>query len=119
MVVKYWNSVAEELHDSVVQSLQTLTADCPSCPVYFTGHSLGGATVTVLLALIYDNGYGSTLFSEQPVVITFGQPRAGDVNFADLANRYFNSWRVVHYKDPVVHVPCCQFKVFSSDVLCY
>ena len=40
---------------------------------------------------------------------TFGSPRVGDVNFANWFDNTFNlttfSARVVHYDDPVPHLP--------------
>jgi len=113
LVVSYWNSVASAMYDEIVASLQNAVGNCPSCPVYFTGHSLGGATVTLLLTMMYVNNDAS-MFSSTPSVVTFGQPRVGDVAFSELANQYFKAYRVTHYKDPVVHVPCCKFQ-FSYD----
>ena len=39
---------------------------------------------------------------------TFGLPRVGDKEYAANHDRLVNnSWRVVHYKDPVSHLPMC------------
>lgn len=54
-----------------------------SRPVWFTGHSLGGA-VTLLAALRSVELFGATGFESLCLghVYTFGQPRAGDAKFA-------------------------------------
>ena len=39
---------------------------------------------------------------------TYGMPRVGDKEYAANHDRLVNnSWRVVHYKDPVSHLPMC------------
>lgn len=111
-VVSYFNSIASQMLDDTVYSLNTLVVNCSSCPVYFTGHSLGGATVAILLASIYE--LDLVLFPTQPQVYTFGQPRCGNKAFSELSALYFDSYRVVNSKDPVVHIPCCNFKIFGN-----
>uniref|UniRef100_A0AAF5PUP3 Fungal lipase-type domain-containing protein n=1 Tax=Wuchereria bancrofti TaxID=6293 RepID=A0AAF5PUP3_WUCBA len=77
-----------------------------SYQVKFTGHSLGGAiaslaaTRTVIQRLRTGN---------QIKLITFGQPRTGDYQFATYHNTYIPfSFRLVHHLDLVPHLPPCE-----------
>lgn len=111
-VVTYWNMIANQMLNDTASSLSSLLSSCPTCPVYFTGHSLGAATVTILLTTIYDLELVS--FPIQPEIYVFGQPRVGNKAFSELAASYYDEYRVVNSKDPVVHIPCCNFKLWGS-----
>ena len=70
--------------------------------IIFTGHSLGGAIST--LASYYFAKYN--LAENNPVLITFGQPRVGDENFArDYMNIISNVYRIERYNDIVAMIP--------------
>ncbi|WP_281557726.1 lipase family protein [Thalassomonas sp. RHCl1] len=60
-------------------------------PVWFTGHSLGGA-VTLLAALRSVELFGTSGFESLRLghVYTFGQPRAGDADFANNGENLLN-----------------------------
>ena len=89
-----------------VQSLQNTTG----YGVTIAGHSLGGALAH--LAALDFLRVGIT-----PSVYTFGQPRVGDIAFANLlttlpaARRVYSEpgcsilWRLTHYKDMIPHLP--------------
>jgi hypothetical protein len=73
----------------------------PEAPVYFTGHSLGGALATLAAHWFHLE------FSEIPTTYTFGQPRVGNGFFAaalDIVLRPF-TFRIVHANDIVPRVP--------------
>jgi len=78
-----------------------LFAEGASGPYHFTGHSLGGALAVIAAAeLVWSGG-------DLHGVTTFGQPRVGDVAFANwcdrrLAERYV---RIVRRGDPVPEFP--------------
>uniref|UniRef100_A0A1I7XI68 Peptidase A1 domain-containing protein n=1 Tax=Heterorhabditis bacteriophora TaxID=37862 RepID=A0A1I7XI68_HETBA len=61
--------------------------------IMFTGHSLGGALASLAAARTVRQGYRQ---GNQIKIITFGQPRVGDLNF-----------RVVFRRDIVPHLPPC------------
>jgi triacylglycerol lipase len=69
-------------------------------PLFFTGHSLGGALAIVAAARAESDGIGAT------AIYTFGSPRTGGSKFktayAPLAERTF---RLVDGDDIVAHVP--------------
>jgi triacylglycerol lipase len=62
-------------------------------PLWFTGHSQGGALATIS-ALLYPNCTG---------VYTFGCPRVGDAKFALAYDRQL--WRICNQRDPVARAP--------------
>ncbi|VIO98276.1 Uncharacterized protein BM_BM7437 [Brugia malayi] len=77
-----------------------------SYEVKFTGHSLGGAiaslaaTRTVIQRLRTGN---------KIKLITFGEPRTGDYQFAVYHNAHISfSFRIVHHLDLVPHLPPCE-----------
>jgi len=112
-VVSYFSSIADQMLNDTVLSLNSLLSNCSSCPVYFTGHSLGGSSLTILLTTIFELGLLS--FPTQPHIYTFGQPRTGNKAFSELSSSYFDVYRVVNSKDPVAHIPCCNFKLYGSN----
>lgn len=92
-----------ELRSSVLEGLQDF--NCRSVAV--VGHSLGGGIATLAALDLRDN-----LAMNVHPVYTFGSPRVGNdalVNaFEKSARRGSNApaqWRVVHYHDPVPHLP--------------
>jgi pimeloyl-ACP methyl ester carboxylesterase len=70
---------------AVVSNVKTLLAMHPLAKIYITGHSLGGA-LAILCALEFAR-------QKLPVagVITFGQPRVGDANFAALYDATYSN----------------------------
>lgn len=71
--------------------------------VFITGHSLG-ASLASLLSVQIAYEYPSTYI----IYYTYGQPRVGDYNYAQLHDTVVpNSWRVVHQYDIVPHFPFC------------
>jgi len=114
-VVEYWYTISEQMLADVVSSLTSLVASCSSCPVYFTGHSLGAATVTIMLTTIFERGLLS--FPTYPHIYTFGQPRVGNKKFSELAVSYFTQYRIVNQRDPIPHVPCCNTQLQTNGKL--
>jgi len=87
---------------TIKRAFQAQLRAFPDYQVLITGHSLGAA-VAALLGLSYE------MRGEDPVVITFGQPRVGNPAFAEHINTVLvdkgKLIRVTHGNDPVVHVP--------------
>ncbi|KAE9550212.1 hypothetical protein FO519_006579 [Halicephalobus sp. NKZ332] len=73
--------------------------------VTFTGHSLGGALASLAaLKTVIQNIRPNS----QIRVITFGQPRIGNIDLAQKHNELLpESYRVVHSEDIVPHLPAC------------
>lgn len=66
--------------------------------VYFTGHSLGGASASIFAAHCYSMGL-------RPAgLVTFGEPRPGFAGLADLVSR-IRGYRFAIDGDPVDDVP--------------
>ncbi len=77
--------------DSVWPEIERALAGM-NCPLYFTGHSLGGALATVAAA------------RHRPhALYTFGSPRPGDETFAGIVR--CPAYRIVHSSDVVTALP--------------
>uniref|UniRef100_A0A0N4ZBW6 Lipase_3 domain-containing protein n=1 Tax=Parastrongyloides trichosuri TaxID=131310 RepID=A0A0N4ZBW6_PARTI len=75
----------------------------PNYKVWITGHSLGGAMASLTAANIGYHGYSP---KEKIMAITFGEPRLGDESYANAFDNLVGySYRVVHRRDPVPHLP--------------
>jgi hypothetical protein len=81
-------------------------------PLFFTGHSLGGA-----LSVIAGRQFAHVF--PQLRVYTFGQPRVGDHEFAnDCDGRLINAhFRFVNQDDIVPHVPLFPFHHSGAEIL--
>merc|ERR1719316_1918380 len=92
----------EEIRQSFLQAVKDLGCDS----VQMTGHSLGAAVATMAASdLRADNMRVDPLY-------LFGSPRVGNLAFArvfeDLAAKQDtapSSWRIIHFHDPMVHIP--------------
>jgi hypothetical protein len=71
-----------------------LLREDPERPIWFTGHSLGGALASLAFARVPD---AAGLY-------VFGSPRVGDEEFAELASGR-PVWRVENARDPIPLVP--------------
>jgi len=101
--------IAMDQIKNVTIALSELLAAYPTAPVIVTGHSLGAATATLVLAYLFARAEVQ-LPMDRLFIYTFGQPRVGCSHFADWYNgmsggRHF---RVVHYDEVVPHIPCCK-----------
>ncbi|KAE9553986.1 hypothetical protein FO519_002803 [Halicephalobus sp. NKZ332] len=73
---------------------------------YFTGHSLGGA-IAALSALRARVQVG--IPDNRLQLYTYGEPRVGDYQLSESFKAYISrKFRVVHYRDPVPHMPFCK-----------
>ena len=105
-IVNYFKQVALELIDLVFS--KEVKEDIKAHPGYqfiATGHSLGGAVATVF---IYEAFTKKNIDSDvnEPVLITFGQPRTGNENFVISFNKIIkNVIRVVRDGDIVASLP--------------
>jgi len=83
----------------------------------FTGHSLGGAlAVEAALDVLISDVRAYSKFK----LYTFGQPRVGNKKFDGyFTSRVEDAYRVVHFKDMVVHVPPCISKFNLAETDCF
>ncbi|RCN40805.1 triacylglycerol lipase, partial [Ancylostoma caninum] len=85
-----WNGGLKEKFEQVLKTH-------PLYGVWVTGHSLGGSMASLAASHIVANGYVS---ASNVKLVTFGQPRTGDVDFAKAINAQgFYSFRIVHRRD--------------------
>lgn len=87
--------------ESIAIALVEKLCDRPIAkPLFFAGHSLGGAQA-VLAAWFFHDHY------PQAQCYTFGQPRVGDSKFAGMCKERFGDrhWRLVNEEDIVPRLP--------------
>jgi hypothetical protein len=105
-VVNYFYKVMQELKEIIFTS--DVLSDINNHPGYqfiSVGHSLGGAVATLVLYDAVNRGYINPKYNE-PVLITFGQPRTGNEDFVlDFNSKIKNVMRVVRDGDIVTSVP--------------
>ncbi|PIO71542.1 triacylglycerol lipase, partial [Teladorsagia circumcincta] len=85
------------------QQVRTLKYQYPDYKVYITGHSLGASIASVTAAYLVKWNMWAP---ENVRLVTFGQPRTGDYDFASWHDATFPyAYRVIHHRDPVPHIP--------------
>lgn len=101
----YFKKAFNKLSPCVYASVTELVRQNPDYDVIVTGHSLGGAIASLSAAALIWTGI---VPSNKLSLYTFGMPRVGDKGYAlkhdEIVN---NSWRVVHARDIVPHIPTC------------
>ncbi|KAI6178735.1 Lipase-3 domain-containing protein [Aphelenchoides besseyi] len=92
--------------------LKKLKRTYPNATILFSGHSLGGAIVSLASSMFsYDN---PQIPVDQIRLITFGQPRVGNMDYSIGHDLHVpNSWRIVHRFDIVAHLPYCYETLWS------
>eukprot|EP01039_Chlorochromonas_danica_P000230 gene231-248_t len=82
----------------VISAVKSLRTKYPSYAVKVTGHSLGAALAQLTSMDLLKAGYSNSVYN-------FGQPRVGDQAYASFATNKIPTWRLVHNKDMVPHIP--------------
>ncbi|KAK3274666.1 hypothetical protein CYMTET_17158 [Cymbomonas tetramitiformis] len=91
----------KSIEPQVLAALAHYRQGHPGTPVAVTGHSLGAAQA-VLCAFSLHLQHGITVST----MYTFGQPRVGNVEFAQAyTSQVSHNWRLTHHMDPVPHLP--------------
>ena len=101
-------SVYKKTSDEVTSLIKDLVKENPDYKVVSTGHSLGGSlAVFQTLDLVDTPG----LNPSNLITYTYGEPRTGNKDFADLVESTgFSFFRVVNQNDLVPHIPPRSFK---------
>ncbi|XP_053391666.1 lipase ZK262.3-like [Mercenaria mercenaria] len=104
-VQRYFANAYQKLYQGVNASVTSLVRQYPAYDVVVTGHSLGGAIASLAaVSLVYQK----LVPVNRMYLYTYGLPRVGDKQYALNHDRLLNnSWRVVHNRDIVSHLPTC------------
>lgn len=95
-----YKSVRSQIHSLIDLYSKNCSPSRPPHTINFTGHSQGGA---IALIAAVDCQYN---FGISPNLITFGQPKVGNLGFCQSVDRRLNSYlRVVNFFDPIPFVP--------------
>lgn len=99
----------QSMRAPMLAAVAALVAKYPGFSLTFTGHSMGGVSA-VFAALDVTEVLANNQQTMPAVVYTYGQPRMGNPAFAAwasalLAARTQGTWRSVHWRDPVPHLP--------------
>lgn len=105
----FWSSWLALKNTSISQITALLQAYGPS-PLYVTGHSLGAAIAVLSTQDLKDT------FGVVDLVLTFGEPRVGNPQYAHYFSNITQSYRVVHYADIVPHNPWEQQGFFHQGI---
>jgi hypothetical protein len=98
-----FNNMANALYDKSRNALDRALKNYPDFKVVFTGHSLGGALAGLTAFKLAENGL---LYWGRISVITYGQPRIGNISFAQYLNsKPWTYTRVTSYGDLVAISP--------------
>lgn len=91
----------QDIMNTVKASVQNYTAVFKKSKLIVTGHSLGAALSTHAVAHLTHLGIKVDLF------YNLGSPRVGDAKFHEWFTRVYGKFvgRIVHWKDPVPHLP--------------
>ncbi|KAK1599439.1 lipase [Colletotrichum navitas] len=90
-----WNEVKGE----VLSAIKAAKTANPSYTIVGTGHSLGGAVVTIAAAYLRLDGYPVDIY-------TYGSPRVGNEAFTNFVTVQPGAeYRVTHVDDPVPRLP--------------
>jgi hypothetical protein len=90
--------------------LDNLAKQYPDYEFWSVGHSMGGSLASITSALVIKAG---TFKADKVKMVTFGQPRTGDQDYAEAHDSLVPyRFRVVHNKDKVPHLP---WQVYPTD----
>ncbi|KAK2029705.1 lipase [Colletotrichum zoysiae] len=89
----------KEVSGEILSAVKAAKAANPSYTIVGTGHSLGGAVVTIAAAYLRLDGYPVDIY-------TYGSPRVGNGAFTDFVTIQPGAeYRVTHVDDPVPRLP--------------
>jgi hypothetical protein len=98
-VHKGFYAAEQAIFPTVLSAVKSLKTKFPNYKIKLTGHSLGAALAQLTSMDLVKNGFAVD------GVLNFGQPRTGDKAYAHFATGKVDTWRVVHDRDTVPHLP--------------
>ena len=100
---------------AVQGNLTMLAKKFPDYPITITGHSLGAA-LALIAGMDFAMSPNSKEFVNRLGVVTFGEPRTGNMNWAKLATAQLmdHHFRVEHRGDFVPHLPTTMDQYFHA-----
>ncbi|KAK0411926.1 hypothetical protein QR680_005922 [Steinernema hermaphroditum] len=103
-VSKYFMDAYRNLWDGGLKgAFLYLRNKYPDYQVWVTGHNSGGSLASILAANLV---FQQLMSAEDVLLITFGQLRTGNKDYAEAHDRLLpNSFRVVHNRDMIAHLP--------------
>jgi hypothetical protein len=85
--------------NETIFSITLLKKLYPLYNIIITGHSYGAAISQLIAMELYKNNFNIKVYN-------FGQPRIGDLRYAQFVNKLLlNNWRMTHTNDIVPHIP--------------
>lgn len=110
---------ATGVYELIAVKLESLMKQYPTYQVFLCGHSLGGALSTLFG---YEFKSSPQCPCDQPItVVSFGSPRVGDYNFAQVfeATRNLHHFRVVNDRDFITTMPPYQYYHCGKNICMY
>ncbi|VDK68150.1 unnamed protein product [Litomosoides sigmodontis] len=106
-VQHYFNTAFKSVWKDMRRTLKKILVANNTRSIIFTGHSLGGSLAS-LASTYFAYLYADAQPSLDTRLITFGEPRTGDRDYAFAHDALVPvSFRIVHKGDPVPHLPSC------------
>ena len=103
----YFLNAFEALIPCARERLEMMIQMYPDYTLTISGHSLGGAMASISAFNLSRENFGASSNSGIRL-FTYGHPRVGDKVFSAEHDKVVpDSWRIVHRKDIVPHVPHC------------
>ncbi|EYC35000.1 hypothetical protein Y032_1199g3748 [Ancylostoma ceylanicum] len=104
----FYNAFMSVWNGGLKRSFKALHAKYPHYDVWVTGHSLGASMASLAASYVIET---QCINGSNVQLITYGQPRTGDRAFAAAHNKQLLfSYRVVHWRDIVPHIPMEDFE---------
>lgn len=114
-VNSYFRAAQLSMFTQAKAALLDLQQKYPTYQLYMSGHSLGGAIATIMAFDFYTQ---NLLIRNDPVLYSFGQPRAGNYEFAKQFDKFIpTAYRIVNGRDVVAHVPPCNTALFRRGCI--
>ena len=102
-IVNYFKDRADALRSKVNKDLTTALSGASDYQVIFTGHSLGGAVASVMALYMTEDGIISKS-KHRTTIVTFGQPKTGDLAFKNKVMSIAKVIRIVRDHDKVTEI---------------